>query len=287
MAGKQPQSKIAKVSPSLDAKAGIELLRKLLIKAEELRDLPDIQESDTQAWITTARAYLIRVFGSESPNVDAVLYASGDGGLWIGMGDDEFAAYLRSGMTNKIKILESCIEQLETDISLGSIGYESATVSQRVVPCPLSNKIFLVHGHNHGIKEMVARFLEKLGLDPVVLYEKPNAGRTIIEKFSDYADVLFAVVLLTGDDEGRILRSTDPLLPRGRQNVILELGYFLGKLGRARVCVLYEKGVEIPSDYQGVLFLQLATGESWKFELVKELREAGYNVDANRIFSVG
>lgn len=134
------------------------------------------------------------------------------------------------------------------------------------------------------MKEAVARFLERLGLDPVVLHEKPNAGRTIIEKFSEYADVQFAVVLLTADDEGKSRGSETPPSLRARQNVLLELGYFLGKLGRARVCALYDAGVEIPSDYQGVLFVELDKSDRWRFDLVRELRGAGFDVDANRIF---
>lgn len=148
--------------------------------------------------------------------------------------------------------------------------------------CP---KVFVVHGHNHGIKESVARFLERLGLKPIILHEQPNAGRTVIEKFSDYTDVQFAVVLLTADDLGKPRNSNQEAQLRARQNVILELGYFLGKLGRTRVCVLYEDGVELPSDYTGVLYLLLDSNERWRFDLVREIRTAGFPVDANRVFS--
>lgn len=79
-----------------------------------------------------------------------------------------------------------------------------------------------------------------------------------IEKLEKYSDVEFAVILLTGDDRcdaGR--RRADGHESRARQNVVLELGYFLGRLGRNRVCILYEKGVEIPSDVKGVLYKKL------------------------------
>ena len=52
------------------------------------------------------------------------------------------------------------------------------------------------------MKLAVARTLEKLGLDAIILHEQPNLGKTIIEKFSDHADVSFAVVLLSPDDMG-------------------------------------------------------------------------------------
>lgn len=200
------------------------------------------------------------------------------------MSDRDFQNYLRSGLQNKVKILNTCIEQLQTDIDLS----QEANISIQLPSTKMSassNRVFVVHGQNQGVKESVARFLEKLDLDPVILHEKPNAGRTIIEKFADYSDVHFAVVLLTADDEGGLKGAVEPPKPRARQNVILELGYFLGKLGRARVCALYEEGVEIPSDYQGVLFVPLSPNDRWRFDLVTELKAAGFTIDANRIFT--
>jgi hypothetical protein len=115
-----------------------------------------------------------------------------------------------------------------------------------VAPSPtpaLSRRVFLVHGHDDAVKHEVARVLEKLDLEPIILHERPDEGRTIIEKFEDYADVGFAVVLMTGDDKGGD-KSAPPAeyRLRARQNVLLEMGFFLGKLGRGKVCVLYEAG---------------------------------------------
>lgn len=145
-----------------------------------------------------------------------------------------------------------------------------------------SSKVFVVHGHDDASKEKVARFLEKLQLEPIILHEQPNKGRTIIEKFTDYADVAYAVVLMTADDIGGVKgTATRDLSPRARQNVVLELGYFLAKLSRGHVCALYETGVEIPSDYSGVLYLTLDPNEAWRFQLAKELKAAGLPVDLN------
>lgn len=143
------------------------------------------------------------------------------------------------------------------------------------------NKVFVIHGRDEGIKSTVARFLEKLGLEAVVLHEQPNAGRTVIEKFEDFARVGFTVVLLTPDDKGGLQNDEGDLKPRARQNVIFELGYFIGKLGRKRVCALVKEGVEWPSDYNGVLYVSLDNLGAWKMELLRELKEAGYRVDAN------
>ncbi|MGZ9129670.1 MAG: TIR domain-containing protein [Candidatus Binatia bacterium] len=144
------------------------------------------------------------------------------------------------------------------------------------------DKIFLVHGHDKGVLNEVARFLEKLNQKVVILRELPNAGRTVIEKFGDFADVGYAVVLLTPDDRGSkvSLPFKDQNL-RARQNVIFELGYFIGRLGRDRVTALYLSNVEIPSDYSGVLFTEIDDRGAWRLELARELKTAGFLVDLN------
>ena len=106
-------------------------------------------------------------------------------------------------------------------------------------------------------QEAVGRLLEKPGgHEVVILHEQPNEGRTLIEKFEDHASAGdHAVVLLTGDDVGGEVPvdGKDPVLnPRGRQNVVFELGFFVGRLGRSRAVVLYEEGVELPSDFKGL-----------------------------------
>jgi predicted nucleotide-binding protein len=148
-----------------------------------------------------------------------------------------------------------------------------------------SNKIFIVHGHDNEMKETVARVVDKLDLEPIILHEKANEGKTIIEKFEKHSDdVSFAIVLLSPDDKGCTVDSfPDATKFRARQNVILELGYFIGKLGRDRVFVLHKNtsNFELPSDIFGVLYTPYDS--NWKFELVKELRACGYEVDANEI----
>jgi len=152
----------------------------------------------------------------------------------------------------------------------------------------LSNDIFIVHGKDDEMKQSVARTLEKLGLSPIILHEQPNQGRTIIEKFSDYSQVSFAIVLLSPDDMG-FLRGVSPenAKPRARQNVIFELGFFLGHLGRNRVLVLFrqERDFEMPSDYSGVLFIPYDSANRWQFDVVKELKANGHNIDANKLLA--
>jgi predicted nucleotide-binding protein len=147
----------------------------------------------------------------------------------------------------------------------------------------LSKKVFVVHGHDNAAKETVARFLEHLGLEAVILHEKPNEGRTVIEKFERHADVGFAVVLLTPDDTGAPATRPSFFKPRARQNVVLELGYFLGHLGRSRVCALYKEGVEIPSDYRGVIYVEFDDKGAWRRSLAQELTNAGLKISLDAL----
>jgi predicted nucleotide-binding protein len=143
--------------------------------------------------------------------------------------------------------------------------------------------VFLVHGHNHGTKETVARFIEKLGLKVVILHEQPDKGQTIIEKLERHAATVgFAVVLLTADDVGG--PGSDALKPRARQNVIFELGFFCSALGRRRVCALYDERVELPTDYSGVLWTPLR--ENWQSKLANELRVAGMSINPEALLSL-
>ena len=169
------------------------------------------------------------------------------------------------------------LELIPVSLNASSAEYESA------IPLALGSDVFVVHGSDDGARETVARFIGKLGLKPVILREQPNSGRTIIEKFEDYSNVGFAVVLMTPDDVGKRKDQQDGLEPRARQNVILELGFFIGKLGRNRVCALYEPGVEIPSDYSGVGYVLLDEHDAWHLKLAKEIRAAGLPVDVNRM----
>lgn len=150
-----------------------------------------------------------------------------------------------------------------------------------VLKAPLSRKVFIVHGHDDGAREAVARFLERIGLEAIILHEQANQGRTVIEKVVANSDVGFAVVLLTPDDEGCVKGGTPE--PRARQNVLLELGYFIGRLGRDKVCALKRGGLEIPSDFAGVVWEQMDNNGGWKQSLARELEAAGHDIDWNKV----
>ena len=201
--------------------------------------------------------------------------------IYPGMPESDYHRAYLGGLKSAAALLESMIDEIEEywEDDEQPVTIASTTEGDHQT----TNDVFVVHGTDDGPKDAVARFLTKLGLEPVVLHEQPNQGRTIIEKFEEYAQVGFAVVLLTPDDEGGSRgQSTDPQ-PRARQNVILELGFFLGKLGRRGTCALLKEDVEIPSDYDGVLYIPMDDHGAWQMKLVGELKGAGLDVDANRI----
>ena len=142
---------------------------------------------------------------------------------------------------------------------------------------PMNNKrVFIVHGHNIQVRDNVELLLRRVGLDPIILANEPNKGRTVIDKIEDYSDVSFAIIIYTACDEGR-LKGESNWKDRARQNVLFEHGYFCAKLTRAKVVALHERGVEVPSDLSGVLYISLE--DDWKAELKREMAAAGLDAD--------
>lgn len=141
-------------------------------------------------------------------------------------------------------------------------------------------KVFIVHGHDNGLKQEVARLVEKQGLEAIILSEQANRGKTIIEKFEEHSDVGAAICLFTGDDYGRTRDAEEDKL-RARQNVVFEAGYFMGKLGRENVVLIANPDIEIPSDLKGVVY---TNEKSWQIDVLKELKAIGYAIDLNKLF---
>ncbi len=170
-------------------------------------------------------------------------------------------------------IIDLIIEKIE--IIGENSGAKVSTITSN------NKKVFVVHGHDNETKEAVARVIQTLGLEAIILNEKSNQGKTIIEKLEHYGDVGYAVVLLTPCDIGKAQEETE-FVPRARQNVIAELGYFIGRLGRNRVSIIHRTNVDIPSDFKGLGYISY-NNSSWKFDLARELKSAGYNIDANKL----
>jgi predicted nucleotide-binding protein len=145
-----------------------------------------------------------------------------------------------------------------------------------------TDKVFIVHGRDNGLKNEVARFIEHMGLEAIILHEQASSSLTVIEKLEKYTNVGFAIVLYTACDIGSLNDSID-YKPRARQNVVFEHGYLCAKLSRPRVCAIVEKEVELPSDLAGIVFIPHDISGSWKYQVAKEMKAAGINIDMNRI----
>lgn len=146
------------------------------------------------------------------------------------------------------------------------------------------DKVFIVHGHDGEAKEKVARFIDKLDFEPIILHEQVSLNKTIIEKIEEYSDFVdFGIVLYTPCDVGA-KNETDPKLKkRARQNVVFEHGYLMAKIKRSNVCALVKGDVETPSDIDGILYIPMDDDGAWKFKIAQEMNAVGYDVDMNKL----
>ncbi len=178
------------------------------------------------------------------------------------------------GVRSGIAILEAA--KLEVELSGGVTSPEVESEALAAA----GQHVFVVHGHDAATLHEVARFLAKAtGNEPHILGEEVSGGRTVIEKFEAIGGGAgYAVVLATADDLGRA-RTEAVDQPRARQNVVFELGFFYGLLGRARVGFMYEPGIEIPSDTAGIVRIKLDEGGGWKLQLAREMADAGIGIN--------
>lgn len=168
------------------------------------------------------------------------------------------------------------------------ISHQAVTYSVQTNPIDkeeksMSNKVFIVHGHDNEAKLEAARTLEKGGFDPIILHEQPDAGMTIIEKIERYAkDVCYAVILYTECDVGRDRNvPADQERFRARQNVVFEHGYLISRLGRDHVSALVKGNVETPGDIDGVIYIGMDKNGAWKMQLATNMQDVGLPVDKN------
>lgn len=143
-----------------------------------------------------------------------------------------------------------------------------------------NKKIFIVHGHDEGLKYRIARMLDVIGLEPIILHEQASTSKTIIEKIEKYgSEASAAIVLITPDDVGNV-KTEDEMKLRARQNVIFEAGFFMGLLGRERtLLILSDPSIEKPGDLDGVVYTESDADR----QILKELKAMGFKFDANKL----
>ena len=272
-----------------EMRRGIERLRERIaeITAFNVASMTSTHPPEITGLQVAVKNTLVRIFGEDtadfrrfSNSCDLQWEAT-----WAMAGYPALSDYkdgVREKISHSLAFLGQAIRTLEDEI-VDQEQHGAAVSTRAPVPVASGRKVFVVHGHDEAARLAVARFLEQIGLEAIILSEQPDQGRTIIEKFEECAaDVGFAVVLLTPDDLGGV--ATAPVTgSRARQNVIFELGYFTGKLGRGRACLMRKGVVEIPSDLHGVIYTDMDAADGWKLKLLKELKAAKLDFDAKRM----
>lgn len=232
---------------------------------------PASYTSEYISWKTRMQTLLESKFGGGSAVFSN--FKKGENIPVLGNGPDYFDkahAYFMGALKSALDLLDFDEEAIEEEIQ------------ERV---KMSNKVFIVHGHDENLKQEVEIFLKEIGLEPIVLHRQPDKGQTVIEKIENNSDVGYAIILLTPDDIG--YPSTEESKEeikrerklRARQNVIFEFGYFIGKLGRNRVCCLYKENIELPTDIAGLVYKKITEKlEEAKYSIIKDLKAIGYSL---------
>lgn len=223
-----------------------------------------------QAWYVKAERFLIKKYGEKSYEVQN--FKSFPFSLMCYTFDTSENDFIKA-CKDDLCAVKAIFEQYLDDMKENEFSDQEEMLKNDY------SKVFIVHGHDGELKEAVARVIERQGIKPVILSEQANRGATIIEKIETYSDVKGAICLFTSDDFGKGKNELADS-PRARQNVVFEAGYFVGKLGRQNVVLISDENIELPSDLQGVVY---SNKSEWKFQVLKELKAIGYNIDYNKI----
>ncbi len=251
----------------------IEKLKQLIEQAEELiKTRTTFSKPEFNAWHTKTERFLTSKYGSKS--VELKNFKNRPFGPMVfvsGVKHDDSIECVKDLETTVLELRDYLAEEEESENN-GIVASDSSSFS--------NDKVFIVHGHNGELKEAVARLIESQGINAIILSEQANQGKTIIEKFEENVDVSAAIALFTNDDMGKA-KDAKENFPRARQNVVFEAGYFMGKLGRNRVVMIAEKGIELPSDLNGVVYTDKT---DWKLDVCRELKAMGFAIDFNKLF---
>jgi predicted nucleotide-binding protein len=225
---------------------------------------------EMQAWIAECEDFIISTYGEKSVPWKVFLRFSRDSL------DGNYQDTFDEQKNIIISALSACL-RITPKNSEGTKIASSKSSSRNLT------QVFIVHGHDEEVKSKVARFIEKLGFEPIILHEQASLGSTIIEKIEEYSNVGFGIVLYTPCDVGGKKADSPELKSRARQNVVFEHGYLIGKIGRSNVCALVRGDIETPTDISGIVYISMDSANAWHIEIARELRSSGYNVDMNKV----
>ena len=247
----------------------------LIKELEKLQYSDDVIENEYKKWNRKSWRYIENIFGKNSQHISEQMNITfEDSAMYYGSANDDRNAFI-SGQKEMKSLLESFIEEIEE-----WSGTTVVKVAEQV-EVKDKTKVFIVHGHDDALKEQIARFIEKLDLEAIILDERASGGKTIIEKIEHYSNVSFGIILYTECDIGG--KDLDSLQPRARQNVVFEHGYLNGKIGRENVVALIKGNVEKPNDISGVVYI--STFDNWQIKLAREMKESGYSINMDKIIS--
>ena len=268
-----------------------EATQKLTVRIEKGREIRSTEINTAQEldaadklytkWDDFNQELLKRLFTSEELCKE---YSRWAGGTVVMMREkylNEKIANLYEEIDKKNHRLESMIERIEL-IPEPITARTVSTLDVQPTKAIDKSKVFIVHGHNDAAKLEVARFIEKVGFEPIILHEQASESKTIIEKIEACSDVGFGVVIYTPCDIGSKNADTPDLQGRARQNVVFEHGFLIGKLGRSKVCSLVQGDVETPNDISGIVYTSMDSS-NWQIKLARELKAANYDVDMNKV----
>jgi predicted nucleotide-binding protein len=282
MATRPPVPTRKKISTPEELRAGIKRLETRIEELEAFDPMEDPMEVHHRSGLhrleSSIRTTLARVFGDGTADYECFLPAAD-------LNPSREISYNPAVIYNRersLALLRNAVRTLQEDLDEIE-STTQATTDTLPIASASSRKVFVVHGRDNDAKNEVARFLGKICLEEIILHERPNSGRHLLTKFQEETEgARFAVVLLTPDDEGG-LPGESPR-KRARQNVVFELGFFIGKLGASRVAVLVKGGVEKPSDFDGVGYILLDPTGAWKSLLARELKAAKIPFEADKVF---
>ncbi len=250
-------SSAAQALDSLD-----KVLSNNIVILDILMNVPDNKKGQLASGIRTAGMLIYKSIRSNNENLPVIVYSGcNDVDIIEIINSDPYSTFLSKWRMPSTTEIAEIIEN--------RLGVKTS---------PPTPKIFIVHGHNDTLKLELKNYLQNvLGFpEPIILHEQPNIGRTIIEKFEDYSySSNLAFVILTPDDKGADVSDSNDEKRRARQNVILELGFFLGTLGResGRVILLHVGPLELPNDLSGVAYIDISNGiESAGEDIRRELK---------------
>jgi predicted nucleotide-binding protein len=240
--------------------------------------------NDYNKWDSFNEELLKRLFTNEELADEYSFWGYGSSSAYEASLGEKIAEIYKD-VNKKIHRLDSIIERLEL-IPL-SVETQRALPAQHEAASPQlrTKRVFVVHGRDEVAKTSLEVFLHEIGLEPVVLHRQADEGLTIIEKFEKHSDVGYAFILLTPDEIAYL--ASEEGTPdgerhkefRARQNVIFEFGYFVGKLGRSRVCCLYTGNVSLPSDISGMIYKRYERSvEEVAYSVIKDLKASGYSI---------